>query len=170
MWTNCDTVPFFTRLTGVLPLDYALRGECHLLRHGEENWLKDCLYHYDSIIDSIIDSLEKLHDVRESIQFHGDGRSESESAVIFVVTGRVDRLLCGFHGGRNQAQVLSSQEPSQIQRPMQLTALEIGNVSILWERNSEPDISRHKYRPPCCTYYKLRTQRMACKSKDFFKK
>jgi hypothetical protein len=63
MWTNCDTVPFFTRLTGDLPLDYALSGECHLFRRGEENWLKDCLYHHDSIIDSF----EKLHDVRESI-------------------------------------------------------------------------------------------------------
>jgi hypothetical protein len=49
------------------PLDYALSGERHLLGRVEHTWLQDCLYHYNPMIDS----LEKLHDVRDSMVTEG---------------------------------------------------------------------------------------------------
>ena len=49
-------------------LDIAISGESgRFLCSGEEDWLKDCLYHYTSNLDS----LEKLHDVRGSMVTEG---------------------------------------------------------------------------------------------------
>ena len=42
-------------------LDYALSGESCNLTREEHTWLKDCLYHYDGMIDS----LEMLRNARE---------------------------------------------------------------------------------------------------------
>ena len=58
---------FGTHTWSTLPLDYAISGECHLCTRGEERWLKDCLNHYDAMIDS----LDKLHDTRECMVTEG---------------------------------------------------------------------------------------------------
>ena len=50
-------------------LDYALSGEACNLTRAEGYWLKDCQNYYHAVKE--IDSLEKLHDVRECMVTEG---------------------------------------------------------------------------------------------------
>jgi hypothetical protein len=50
-------------------LDYALSGEACNLTRAEGYWLKDCQNYYHDVKE--IDSLEKLHDVRECMVTEG---------------------------------------------------------------------------------------------------
>jgi len=50
-----------------LPLDLAISGECDLLGCSDEQWLKDCLSHYEAPIES----LERLHEVRLCMNSEG---------------------------------------------------------------------------------------------------
>ena len=72
----------------------------------------------------------------KSIRFHGAGRSESESAVSFVVTGLVDRLLCGFRGGRNQASRFATRVHTRFSAPPATGRARRGEVSLRPRRSA----------------------------------